>query len=158
MGTFKNRPIILFILLKTKNTFFNLLIRETSHILCYKRLLNLTCVAYKNAIYCEMQFWLHCYTVVSNQALFRLSVYKNPAVYFSGAKKMCLCTTCNFGTLTTDERVDNKSDDWCFFCFWFAALQSTAIIMSGQSIHLTSLFLGKLEQAVSQYFVHIFHL
>ena len=27
--------------------------------------------------------------------------------------------------------------------------------MGGQSVHLTTLFLGKLEQAVKQYFVHI---
>ena len=35
------------ILLKTKYTLFNLLIRETSQFLCYERLLNLTYVAYK---------------------------------------------------------------------------------------------------------------
>ena len=34
-------------LLKTKDTLFNLLIRETSQFLCYERLLNLTYVAYK---------------------------------------------------------------------------------------------------------------
>ena len=28
----------------------------------------------------------------------------------------------------------------------------------GQSVHLTTLFLGKLEQAVNQYFMHIFSL
>ena len=37
------------VLLKTKNTLFNLLIRETSQFLCYERLLNMTYVAYKNA-------------------------------------------------------------------------------------------------------------
>ena len=37
------------VLLKTKNTLFNLLIRETSQFLCHKRLLNLTYVAYTNA-------------------------------------------------------------------------------------------------------------
>ena len=35
------------VLLKTKYTPFNLMIRETSQFLCYKRLLNLTYVAYK---------------------------------------------------------------------------------------------------------------
>ena len=30
------------------------------------------------------------------------------------------------------------------------------MVMWGQSVHLTTLFLGKLEQAVNQYFVHIF--
>ena len=40
----------------------------------------------------------------------------------------------------------------------FVALhpKSTAKVMSGRSVHLTTLFfLGKLEQAVNQYFVHI---
>ena len=41
----------------------------------------MTYVAYKNAFIREMQFWSHCYTVVSYQALFRLSVYKIPAEY-----------------------------------------------------------------------------
>ena len=40
----------------------------------------------KIAFFREMQFFSHCYTVVSYQALFRLSVYKIPAVYLSGAK------------------------------------------------------------------------
>ena len=75
------------VLLKTKSTLFNLLIRETSQFLCYERLLNMPYVAYKNAFFRKMQFWSHCYTVVSYQALFRLSVYKIPAVYLLGAKK-----------------------------------------------------------------------
>ena len=29
------------------------------------------------------------------------------------------------------------------------------MVMSGWSVHLTTLFLGKLEQAVNQYFMHI---
>ena len=34
--------------------------------------------------------------------------------------------------------------------------QSTAMVMAGRSSHITTLFfLGKLEQAVNQYFVHI---
>ena len=37
------------VLLKTKCTLFNLLIRETSQFLCYERLLNMTNVAYNNA-------------------------------------------------------------------------------------------------------------
>ena len=88
------------VLLKTKNALFKLLIRETSQFLCYERLLNMTYVAYKNALFSEMQFWSHCYTVVSYQALFRLSVYKIPAVYLSGAKKLCFCTICDFGSPT----------------------------------------------------------
>ena len=60
--------------MRTKNTLFNLLIRETSQFLCYERLLNLTYVAYKNAFSRKMQFWSLCYTVVSYQAPFRLSI------------------------------------------------------------------------------------
>ena len=54
----------------------------------------------KNAFFREMQFWSHCYTVVSYQALFRLSVYKIPAVYLSGAKNVCFCTIRDFGSPT----------------------------------------------------------
>ena len=54
----------------------------------------------KNAFFHEMQFWSHCYTVVSYQALFRLSVYKIPAVYLSGAKNVCFCTIGDLGSPT----------------------------------------------------------
>ena len=54
----------------------------------------------KKCIFREMQFWSHCYTVVSYQALFRLSVYKIPAVYLSGAKNVCFCTIRDFGSPT----------------------------------------------------------
>ena len=60
----------------------------------------MTYVAYKSAFFHEMQFWSHCYTVVSYQALFRLSVYKIPAVYLSGAKNVCFCTIGDFGSPT----------------------------------------------------------
>ena len=89
------------VLLKTKSTLFNLLIKETSQFLCYERLLNMTYVAYKNAFFREMQFWSHCYTVISYQALIRLSVYKISAVYLSGAKNVCFCTIRDFGSPTT---------------------------------------------------------
>ena len=82
--------------LKTKGVLFNLLIRETSPFLCYERFLNMTYVAYKKCIFREMQFWSHCYTVVSYQALFRLSVYKIPAVYLLGAKN---CVFARYATL-----------------------------------------------------------
>ena len=88
------------VLLKTISILFNLLIRETSHFLCYERLLNMAYVAYKNAFLREMQFWSHCYTVVSYQALIRLSLYKIPAVYLSGAKNVCFCTIRDFGSPT----------------------------------------------------------
>ena len=88
------------VLSRTKSTLFNLLIRKASNFLCYERLLNMTYVAYKNAFFREMQFWWHCNTVVSYQALFRLSVYKIPAVYLSGAKNVCFCTIRDFGSPT----------------------------------------------------------
>ena len=88
------------VLLKTKSTLFILLIWETSQFLCYERLLNMTYVAYKNAYFREMQFWSNCYTVVSNQALLRLSVYKITAVYLSGAKNVCFCAIRDFGSPT----------------------------------------------------------
>ena len=88
------------VLLKTKSTLFNLLIRETSQFLCYESSLNMTYVAYKNAFFRKMQFWSHCYTVVSYQALFRLSVYKIPAVYLSVAKNVCFCTIHDFDSPT----------------------------------------------------------
>ena len=53
----------------------------------------------KNAFFREMQFWSHCYTVVSYQALF-ISVYKIRAVYLSGAKNVCFCTIPDFGSPT----------------------------------------------------------
>ena len=96
------------VLLTTKSTLFNLLIRKTSKFLCYKRLLNMTYVAYKKCIFREMQFWSHCYTVVSYQALFRLSVYKIPAVYLSGAKNVCFCTIRDFGSPTNLLNMQNK--------------------------------------------------
>ena len=74
------------VLLNTKNTLFNLLIRETPEFLCFERLLNLTYVAHKNAFFADRS---HCYTVVSYQALFRLLVNKIQTVYLSGAK-MCV--------------------------------------------------------------------
>ena len=41
-----------------------------------------------------------------------------------------------------------------FVCFVALCLKSTAMVMVGRSVHLTIFFLGKLEQAVNQYFVH----
>ena len=45
-----------------------------------------------------------------------------------------------------------------YFVGWLACCftsQSTAMVMLGRSVHLTTLFLGKLDQAVYQYFVQI---
>ena len=73
-----------------QSTLFNLLIRETSQFLCYERLLNMTygiqkCIFPQNAILVELLY------SGSYQAPFRLSVYKIPAVYLSGAKNVCFC-------------------------------------------------------------------
>ena len=46
-----------------------------------------------------------------------------------------------------------------FVCFVALRPKSTAMVMAGQSVYLTTLFfLGKLEQAVNQYLVHIISL
>ena len=45
-----------------------------------------------------------------------------------------------------------------FVCFVALRPKSTAMVMAGRSVHLATLFLGKLEQAVNQYFVHILRL
>ena len=45
---------------------------------------------------------------------------------------------------------------YLFVCFVALRPKSTAMVMAGRSVHLTTLFfLGKLEQEVNQYFVHI---
>ena len=44
----------------------------------------------------------------------------------------------------------------CLVLFVALRPKSTAMVMAGQSVHLTAhFFLGKLEQAVNQYFMHI---
>ena len=45
-----------------------------------------------------------------------------------------------------------------FVCFVALRPKSTAMVMAGQSVHLTTLFPDLLEQAVNQYFVHILSL
>ena len=47
-----------------------------------------------------------------------------------------------------------------FLFVWFVAFRpkSTAMVMVGRSVHVTTLFPGQLEQAVNQYFVHILSL
>ena len=81
----------------------------------------------KNAFFREMQFWSHCYTVGSYQALFRLSVYKFPAVYLLGAKNVCFCTIRDFGSPTTTDlyqinfaKVHNVAK-WTNFVMWIFA-------------------------------------
>ena len=111
------------VLLKAKSTLFTLFIRETSQFQCYERLLNMTYVAYKkNAFFREMQFWSHCYTVVSYQVLIRLSVYKIPAVYLSGAKNVCFCTIRDFGSPTIGHVMVLYSPGWTNIGFSFILL------------------------------------
>ena len=45
-----------------------------------------------------------------------------------------------------------------FVCFVALRPKPTAMVMAGRSVHLTALFLGKLEQSVNQYFVPILSL
>ena len=45
-----------------------------------------------------------------------------------------------------------------FVCFVALRPKSTAKVIAGRSVHLSHFFLGKLEQAVNQYFVHILSL
>ena len=41
--------------------------------------------------------------------------------------------------------------DWiCLFVFVALRPMSTAMVIAGRSVHLTTLFLGRLEQAVNQ--------
>ena len=46
------------------------------------------------------------------------------------------------------------SNRMCFVLVYFFTSQSTAMVMLGWSVHLI-IFLGKLDEAVSHYFVHI---
>ena len=42
-----------------------------------------------------------------------------------------------------------------FVCFVALRPKSTAMVMAGRSVHLTTPFPGQLEQAVNHFFVHI---
>ena len=44
------------------------------------------------------------------------------------------------------------------FCFVALRPKSTAMVIAGRSVHLTTLFPGQAEQAANQYFVHILSL
>ena len=145
------------VLLKTKSTLFNLLIRGTSQFLCYERLLNMTYVAYKNAFFREMQFWSHCYTVASYQALSRLSVYKIPAVYLSGAKNVCFCTISDFGSPTTMSspmslRLRWAKKNWYLSCTvvcgWERVNQGVAhLVLTRCGIAMSEIFRAILEDS-----------
>ena len=65
----------------------------------------------KNAFLREMQFWSHCYTVVSYQPLFRPPVCKIPAVYLSGVKKLWFCTIRDFGSPAMRRTQRSASDE-----------------------------------------------
>ena len=83
-----------------------------------------------------MQFWSHCYTVVSYQALFRLSVYKIPAVYLSGAKNVCFCTIGDFGSPTN------------YNCHFFLAGSILFAILALNIKHKTTIFAHMAQKAL----------
>ena len=70
----------------------------------------------------------------------------------------CFCFCCLVVILSYSSQLNEfisyfRVGMWYFAClFVFVALRpkSTAMVMAGRSIHLTTLFLGKLEQAVNQ--------
>ena len=70
----------------------------------------------------------------------------------------------NYLQMLADDRVKASTSHLCvvslclFVCFVALRPKSTAMVMAGRSVHLTTFFLGKLEQAVNQYFVHILRL
>ena len=139
--TFLNQKI----LLKTKYTLLNLLIRETSQFLCYERLLNLTYVAYKDAFFRKMEFWLHCNRVVAYQALCRLSGYKIPGVYLSSATYLCFCTIRDFGspTITMFAEIHRK-------VFFFLHIFTHYVFFFSHTVQFSSFSLKKLLH-VSKY-------
>ena len=64
-----------------------------------------------------------------------------------------------FFAKTTAEFVEyikqSSVSDYQFVCFVALHPKSTAMVMARRSVHLTTPFLGKLEQVVNQYFVYI---
>ena len=52
----------------------------------------------------------------------------------------------------------SQESSFGFVCFVALRPKSTAMDMAGRSVHLTTFFLGKLEQAVYQYFYIYFSL
>ena len=82
------------VLLETKSTLFNLLIREISQFLCYERLLNMTYVAYKKCIFfakCNSGRiaiqWFHIKHYLDYQ-------YTKFQPYTSRVQKMCVFARC----------------------------------------------------------------
>ena len=51
-----------------------------------------------------------------------------------------------------------NAKDVLFVCFVALRPKSTALVIAGRSVHLTTLFPGQVEQADNQYFVHILSL
>ena len=68
--------------------------------------------------------------------------------------KTCQVLIVIFFHKTNSNVLYNK--DCLFVCFIVLRPKSTAMVMAGRSVHLTTLFfLDNLEQAVNLYFVHI---
>ena len=69
--------------------------------------------------------------------------------------KVCIMVRIVFGVIPMYFRLLN----FCLFvCVVALRPKSTVMVMAGRSVYLTTLFLGKLEQSVIQYFVHILSL
>ena len=85
--------------LKPKSTLFNLLIRGTSHFLCYDRLLNMTYVAHKMHFSAKFNSgriaiqWFHIKHYLDYQ-------YTKFHLYLSGAKNVYFGTIRDFGSPT----------------------------------------------------------
>ena len=98
------------VLLKTKSTLFNLLIRETSQFLCYERLLNMTYVTYKNAFPAKCNSgriaiqWFHMKHHLDYQYT------KFQPYTFQVQKNVCFCTIRDFGSPTNIQGFVQMSD------------------------------------------------
>ena len=78
------------VLLKTKNTLFNLLIRETSQFQYYERLLNLTYVAYKKCIFPQNEILVALlYSGFISSTIQTISIQNSSRIPFG-------CKTCEF--------------------------------------------------------------
>ena len=75
------------VLLKTKSTVFNLLIRKILKFLCYKRLLNMTYVAYKKCIFPRNAILVALlYSGFISSTIYTISIQNSSRILF-GCKK-----------------------------------------------------------------------
>ena len=69
-------------------------------------------VPYQMHVFREMQFVSHCYTVVSCQSILKHSVYKNSAVYLSGARVRFFLEIRDLGSPTNCTEYSQKLPTW----------------------------------------------